>query len=354
MNMRKAKTRVLLFIPKIPSFFAAHIPRLKSIDCELILVYVYGHIDTSFPSKRIWCPKFFRPLLRPLISGLQIALLSKIYSVDLFYGLSGYLTQASLCLASFLTHIKFIIKLRGNHFEVRRIVFWEKKLRNRMYDFFEKVALNRAHSIVVTSNYLNHLALSLSIQSGKIFRVHYPVDTKRFKPSGQEPKYDVVFPARLSQEKGIKVLLESAKTLPSVTFLLVGSLQTNAIDFPPNVTWVGRKNHCEMPNWINLAKIVLIPSLSEGGIPQSASEGFACGKPAILTNVSDNTEVSEYCWIIPRNNPQMLSQTIIKALSDPKTIEAKGMSARQYISNFDYEKYGLDIKRAFKYALQQS
>lgn len=345
--------RVLFFVPKIPFSFPAHIQRLKSVNCEVILAYVSGKADTSFPSKRIWCPKFLVALLRPLLCGLQIALISGMCSVDLLYGLSGYLTQTSLCLVSFLTHIKFVIKLRGNHFETRRIVFG-KRLMNRIYDLVEKLTLRRAHVIIVTSDYLRRLALSLSILSNKIFRAHYPVDTRLFTPSSRKPKFDVVFPARLSSEKGIEVLLESARMLPSVTFLLVGPLQTNVTDFPPNVTWVGSKNHYELPYWINLAKIVVIPSLSEGGIPQSASEGFGCGKPAILTNVTDNVEVSKYCWIIPKKNPQILSQTIIKALSDPKTIERKGMSARQYISTFTYRNYGLEITNALEHALQQS
>lgn len=345
--------RVLFFAPKVAEFFGAHIPRLKSVDCELILVYVHSNIDTGFPSKRIWCPKFVRALLRPLLCGLQIALLSRMYSIDLLYGLSGYLTQASLCFASFLTDVKFVIKLRGNHFEVRRIMYG-KKIRNKIYDLFEKVTLRRANAVVVTSNYLRRLAFSLHIPNNRIFRVHYPVDTNLFKPTSRKSRYDIVFPARLSTEKGIKVLLESAKMLPSITFLLVGPLQSNAMDIPPNVTWVGGKNHKEMPFWINLAKIVVIPSLSEGGIPQSASEGFACGKPAILTNVTDNMEVSKYSWIVPKGNPRVLSQTIIKALSNPKMIEIKGLSARHYISNFTYEKYGLDMKTAFEYALEQS
>jgi glycosyltransferase involved in cell wall biosynthesis len=57
-----------------------------------------------------------------------------------------------------------------------------------------------------------------------------------------------------------------------------------------NVLLVGRKNHQEIPTWMNASDLFVLPSIEEG-FPTVIPEAMACGKPVIASKVGGIPEI---------------------------------------------------------------
>lgn len=131
------------------------------------------------------------------------------------------------------------------------------------------------------------------------------VDTELFLPKEEKFKKipTVILPARLLWDKGIGEFVEASKIIKSKSinarFILVGSQD---IHNPENIKsqvineWVDQELieywgfSDDMPNIMNEASIVCLPSYQEG-LPKALIEAASCAKPIVTTNVPGCKEV---------------------------------------------------------------
>ncbi len=171
-----------------------------------------------------------------------------------------------------------------------------------------KYVLNKTDYIAVVDEAIKEQIFKLDVNGvdGKIKVTHNAVDLEKFKPQiktdfreklALDPQKNLIlFVGNLVPQKGLKYLLEAKKQMKSPAELvivgdgyLMGELQetvkTNRIE---DVHFTGARRDVEqiMPS----ADVFVLPSISEG-FPITLLEAFACGLPAVATDVGGVKEL---------------------------------------------------------------
>ena len=134
---------------------------------------------------------------------------------------------------------------------------------------------------------------------------------------------------RLEPQKGHRVLLDALpavqREFPGVRLLCVGEgalraeLETRAADLElrESVRFVGQRT--DIPAWLALADVVVLPSYYEG-LPLAAIEALAAGRVMVATAVDGTPEVvvnEETGLLVPPGDPPLLAGAISRLLRDP-------------------------------------
>jgi glycosyltransferase involved in cell wall biosynthesis len=109
----------------------------------------------------------------------------------------------------------------------------------------------------------------------------------------------VLFVGRLSQEKGVEVLLNAWETLgPRIALRIAGAgpfadhvRQQQAV--LPGVEYLGYQSRPEITRLMKNARALIFPSLWYEGIPRTILESFATGTPVIATRIGSMESVVE-------------------------------------------------------------
>ncbi len=121
-----------------------------------------------------------------------------------------------------------------------------------------------------------------------IFRVLNKVDCR--KALGLDDKFTVFFAGRLRKIKGVLNLIEAAKGLEDINFVLVGEgpleaeVRNVASEFS-NIIYMGKVPNEKLPEYYNAADVFIMPSLYEEPFGRVAIESLSCGRPCICSNL---------------------------------------------------------------------
>jgi glycosyltransferase involved in cell wall biosynthesis len=163
----------------------------------------------------------------------------------------------------------------------------------------------------------------------------------------QSDKFTVLFVGQMKIGKGIYEIIDAAKFLPEVEFVLLGEflnddeksnwLNTVEKEKVSNINWFGQKQ--EIHKWMQAADCLILPS-HEGaeGMGRVVFEAMACGTPPVGSNISGVSEAitDESGILVPEQNAELLADAIHKLKSDAelwnKLSEA---SRRRALDTFD-------------------
>jgi glycosyltransferase involved in cell wall biosynthesis len=174
----------------------------------------------------------------------------------------------------------------------------------------------------------------------KVFAVPNGVDTKRFRPPVPEEKkalraryglerYTVLVPARMSPEKNHLAVLLTARLLPEVDFLLVGTgeleglwRKTAQVLRLGNVRFLGRRE--DMPELYRAADAVLLPTLGEN---QSLAtlEAMASALPVVTTPIPAQEELIQngFTGLLVPPRPHLLAQALNRLQGEGQALGAR-------------------------------
>lgn len=137
----------------------------------------------------------------------------------------------------------------------------------------------------------------LTVPNGKSSVIPNGIDTDCFRPPSQseratarrmfkldESRRVALFVGRLVEKKGVDVLAQLVKRMPSHLFLVVGDgpLRTLISKAAENLTWLPRMEPESMAKVYHAADVFILPSHGEG-LPLSVQEAMAAGLPAVVT-----------------------------------------------------------------------
>lgn len=136
-----------------------------------------------------------------------------------------------------------------------------------------------------------------------------------------EAAFVVAATARFSPEKGLDVLLQSARSRRHMTFLIAGNgpqFETLSRDLPPNVRLLGRLE--DVRPLLFAADVFAVPSRREGqGI--AALEAIAAGLPIAASRVGGLAEMltdSESALLVLPGDPEALAVALSRLQSDSR------------------------------------
>jgi len=146
--------------------------------------------------------------------------------------------------------------------------------------------------------------------------------------------------------KGIDTFIELSKRLPDYQFIIIGldrnKLSFLLLDFPENLTILGRVAHAELPDWYQRSKFYCQLSRSESfGV--SVAEAMYYGCIPIVTNVGGLPEVVGDMGYLVKRDPEDIAQ-LISELSQIQT-ELQPDVSNRVLNCFSREKRSRLIKK---------
>jgi glycosyltransferase involved in cell wall biosynthesis len=154
----------------------------------------------------------------------------------------------------------------------------------------------------------------------------------------------VGFVGRLVEEKGLKELLEAARSIvvhvPSVRFLIVGAIDRDKPDAitPSIAETYGVADHCvfagmrqDMLELYALMDVFVLPSHREG-FPRAPMEASAMSVPCVVTDIRGCREAVEHesnGFLVPLGDVDALAQAISTLLCDPMMARRLGEQGRR-------------------------
>lgn len=172
----------------------------------------------------------------------------------------------------------------------------------------------------------NKLVSSLDIYSGKTFTIHNFIEkNNKLSKTDSENPY-AIFVGRLSKEKGVELLANTAKLLPQVKFVVCGNGPDNeCLKNIPNVILKGFVAGKELTNLMANAKLLIAPSVCYENNPLSILEAHSMGVPVVTMNYGGMAELVEdgkTGVLAYAPTPESLAEAIKKCLSDEEFYKA--------------------------------
>ena len=182
---------------------------------------------------------------------------------------------------------------------------------------YEKMALNLVDAITVNSkegyDYYTKMGFN-------VVQIPNAIDLNLIpKKSTKQFKNQLIFAGRLSKEKGIEILLETASQLPDNYHLLIagsGPLEEKVRKLSnekTNVHYLGYQSKQNMLSLIRGSDLLIQPSLEEG-ISSTLLEAMACGTCILGSDIEGISEVIENnktgLLVEPNNSDELLNKIL--------------------------------------------
>ncbi len=333
--------------------FDRYVPQMKAISeriGKLNIAYVGGDVVENwrkyFEFHKVNIPySFCRSItMRWWFSKGKMYEQLRDIDVDLFYTLSDFWSQEVVRHLSLISSKPYVVRLRGDHRasrKARRVPYYKRKFLNH----YETRSLKDANLVIPISSKLAKFAQECGVEEDKVTgAIPIGVDVKHFRPMVVDKKngFTVGYAGRISLEKGVLRLIQVARKLPSVQFLIAGKKEVET-DFPVNVRYKGKLPFNEMPNFYSQCDLVILPSLTEG-FPCVILEAYACGKPILATFEAVPKELQVFGAVGDIGSfPELIKK--IQTWS----LQSVGKKAREYVTkSYTWEKFGKHIVKCLE------
>jgi glycosyltransferase involved in cell wall biosynthesis len=239
---------------------------------------------------------------------------------------------------------------------------------------------NAATRIITVSDYIKSCILTINHDDKKTTTVYNGIDLHAFSSCTQsinrnsiglqEDDFVMVFSGRVTAEKGIMQLIEAMTLLqdiPRIKLLVIGSsfygnddnenafanaLRGKAAHLSDRIIFTGFIPYAQMPIYLQMADIAVIPSIWNDPFPTTVLEAQAMGLPIISTQRGGiPEEVTEESAILLDTNENFVDNlaTAIRDLyqhpEERKTIGQAGLMRSKY---FDKERFAKDFFKAIQ------
>jgi glycosyltransferase involved in cell wall biosynthesis len=153
-----------------------------------------------------------------------------------------------------------------------------------------------------------------------------------------------LFVGRLSEEKGIDVLLDAWNHI-SLPLKLIGTgafQETLEKNTQTNIEYLGLKDKNQVLELVRNASFIIMPSSWYEGFPMVLVEAFACGTPAVVSRLGSMEEIIEPGVTglhFESGNPNDLAEKVNWMIDNPLKVSEMGCRARnEYLSKYTPEK----------------
>lgn len=235
---------------------------------------------------------------------------------------------------------------------------------SRWFNTTKKILSNS--NIIITVSEKNKKILS-KITDNEVYVVPNGFDDSKFNSNNTISKKELELPddrkiiltiGNLEKPKGHTYLIGSIEKLvqehPHILCLIIGGgrdyLSIRKIidekNLSKNIRLLGSKEHSEIPLWLNVCDLFVLPSLSEG-MPTVMFEALGLGKPVIATDVGGISEIitsKDYGTVVPPGDVVALTEALNAGLGK-KWDDA---SIKKYSQNFTWKQIVSNIIEVYK------
>lgn len=151
----------------------------------------------------------------------------------------------------------------------------------------------------------------------------------------------VIYAGRLSEEKGVAVLLRALALLPGVGLKIAGEGdQRSALEaglspaLRARVHFLGRLTREALDQELARSSVCVVPSLANESFGLAALEAFARGRPVVASRAGGLPELvrdGENGWLVPRGDVAALAERVGWLLAHPAEAQAFGGAGRRLV-----------------------
>lgn len=298
-----------------------------------------------------------KTFIQPLGAGFDIKWLTKFIpflrreKVDLMHA-HEFAMNAYGSIASALTGIPIVTTVHAKGY------YWKNLRRRVAYRFVSK----QSKMIAVSNDVAQFLCKSVGISNDNVQTIYNGIETGVFR-SNQEVRDQTRRELKITGEqlvigaignlypiKGHTYLVQAAATIskeiPNAVVLIAGrgqlleklQIEASQLGVEERIKFLGYRE--DVPALLQAVDIFVLPSLSEG-LPLSALEAMAAGKPVVATQVGGIPEVvinGETGFLVAAENDGALAEKLICLLKDPCLAQQLGASGIQRVE----ERFTLD------------
>ena len=254
-------------------------------------------------------------------------------------------------------------------------------LHNEKLDCKSEKALdiyNAATCIITVSDYIKSRVLTINHYDKKTTTVYNGIDLHAFSSCNhsinrnsiglQEDDFVMVFSGRVTAEKGIMQLIEAMtllQDLPRIKLLVIGSsfygnddnensfakaLREKAAHLSDRIIFTGFIPYAQMPNYLQIADIAVIPSVWDDPFPTTVLEAQATGLPIISTRRGGIPEQITEESAILLDTDEYIVDNLATAIRDlyqhPEKRKALGQAGLLHSQYFNKERFAKDFFEA--------
>jgi glycosyltransferase involved in cell wall biosynthesis len=233
-----------------------------------------------------------------------------------------------------------------------------------------KKILNKADVLSTVSTASCNELVSFGVPPKKLITHKNWIDLNRFKPISDKAtlkkkfslphNFTVVCIARLIPIKGIREFISVAKSLPQITFLLVGRgpLEKFAKEESTkinNLFYLGSVDYMDLHLYYNLGDIFCIPSQYNEAYGRVSMEAVACGSPVIGSNKGGISEVlGNEVSILVDPTVNNLRKSILQISQSKPLFDELKSNCRNYAEKYFSSKNAETILKSYEINVKQS
>ena len=325
------------------------LPLMKKFDHVIITIHIRGELSDKFEEKGIKVVNINQKSLVDIASYCRLK--NKINelkpSLIITYLFHADLIGRLLIQSTSKINVIPFLRTTYNHKNYWQARLFEKTTKGLVYKYL-------ANSEAVKEYYVN----KIGVENNKITVIPNGIDIDYYNSIPKDPnlrknldikQFDkvIICVANFHINKGHKYLLEAFedvyKTNKNIKLLLVGDgvekdnlkNQINSYDSKDNIHFLGKRD--DVPSLLKISDLFVLPTLFEG-MSNSILEAMACGLPIITTNIPENISIlnNNCALLVPIKNAHVLSQNIVKLISNSKLRSNIGNNAKhKVINSFD-------------------
>lgn len=212
------------------------------------------------------------------------------------------------------------------------------------------------------SEYTRRKYLALGVPAAKLYCVHNGFDQRRFQAplpvaaakralGLEETRKTIVYTGRINRKKGLELLIEAAKRVPDILFLLVGSYGDGPIEALarnlPNMRIIPWQPPERLGDYVFAADALVIPPslhpLAEFGstvLPLKLFFYMGSGRPILAGDTPDVSEILQNgrnARLVPPDDVAALAQAIRALTEDPAYAARLAAAAQADSLGFTWE-----------------
>ena len=239
---------------------------------------------------------------------------------------------------------KKILSLHGIYSQ--QITNLHGKIYSSVSKNYEDKALSWADAITVVSKEAYDY---YSKKGFDVIQIPNAIDPTLFpKKAIKRFENQIIYAGRLSKEKGIDILLQAAKILPSKYNLIIlgNGPEENKVrdvaDSKTNVHYLGYQSKQNTISLIRGSDLLVQPSLMEG-VSSTILEAMACETCVVASDVGGNSEIidnDDTGMLIKPNNREELSDIILDIMKNNEKRSKLATAGLKVVEKYDWKRIG--------------
>lgn len=244
-----------------------------------------------------------------------------------------------------------------------------------------QIIYDKATRILTVSNYISKCVRTIEPNDTKCFTILNGIDLNAFSPDinttitrqqlgFSDNDFIIVFSGRITKEKGVSELIEAIirlKNHSNIKLLIIGSpfygdtanedefvrfLKQQATTIKDRISFTGFIPYKQMPQYLKLSDLAVIPSLWDDPCPNTVLEAQAMGLPIITTRRGGiPEEVTEKNAILLETD-KFFIDNLTSAIKDlyehPEKRKQMGEASLTNSKYYNEQRYAEDFFRAFE------